>query len=70
MKDSNKGVNKTAKRHHGTVEQQLWQPKKTIPELPNATQLGQQKKEAQQKTRGDSETRSPKGAKNQVTSGN
>ncbi len=70
MKDPNKGVNRTTKRHHGTAEQQHWQPKKTIPELPNATQLGQQKQEAQQKTRGDCGTRSPKGAKDQVTSGN
>jgi hypothetical protein len=43
MKDSNKGVNETTKRHHGTAEQQHWQRKKTTPELPNATQLGQQK---------------------------
>jgi hypothetical protein len=43
MKDSNKGVNKSTKRHHGTAEQQHWQPKKTIHELPNAMQLGQQK---------------------------
>jgi hypothetical protein len=43
MNDSDKGVNKTTKRHHGTAEQQQWQLKKTIPELPNATQLGQQK---------------------------
>ena len=43
MKDSAKGVNKTTKRHHGTDEQQHWQRKKSIPELPNTTQLGQQK---------------------------
>jgi hypothetical protein len=43
MNDSDKGVNKTTKRHHGTAEQQQWQPKKAISELPNTTQLGQQK---------------------------
>ncbi len=40
MKDSNKGVNKSTERHHGTAEKQHWQRKKTTPELPNVSQLG------------------------------